>query len=57
MYQKSPNSSEVTLKCDKKQEALGFPDADPHFEATTIVTRLCNILPIHVILGTNNDLL
>ncbi|KIK61555.1 hypothetical protein GYMLUDRAFT_42556 [Collybiopsis luxurians FD-317 M1] len=56
LYQKAPESSEVALKCDKKQEAISYPDVDGHFEATIELARVCHALPVHLIWGTNNDL-
>ncbi|KAF8909980.1 hypothetical protein CPB85DRAFT_1221751 [Mucidula mucida] len=46
----------VKLKCDRKQEAVSYPDVDGHFEATTELGRVCHALPIHVIWGTTNSL-
>ncbi len=46
----------VALKCDKKREAEGFPDVDPHFEGTLKLKELCHALPVHAIWGTRADL-
>lgn len=46
----------VALKCDKKREAEGFPDVDPHFEGTLKLNQLCHALPVHAIWGTRADL-
>ncbi|KAG7439822.1 uncharacterized protein BT62DRAFT_957664 [Guyanagaster necrorhizus] len=46
----------VTLKCDRKQEAMSYPDVDGHFEATTKLAKVCHAVPVHVIWGTYNDL-
>ncbi|KAK7448810.1 hypothetical protein VKT23_013540 [Stygiomarasmius scandens] len=54
--QNTPNGSQVTLKCDKKQEAISYPDVDGHFEATIELGRICHALPVHLIWGTSNDL-
>ncbi|KAF5337656.1 hypothetical protein D9758_012998 [Tetrapyrgos nigripes] len=51
--QEAPSSSSsdsgqnqvVTLKCDKKQEAISYPDVDPHFEAVAELERVCRVLP------------
>ncbi|KAF8816217.1 hypothetical protein BYT27DRAFT_7238055 [Phlegmacium glaucopus] len=48
-------SGGVTLKCDKKQEAISYPDVEPHFEGTLQFGRICHSLPIHVIWGTRID--
>ncbi|KAF9449728.1 alpha/beta-hydrolase [Macrolepiota fuliginosa MF-IS2] len=45
----------VGLKCDKKHEAEGFPDVDPHFEGIIRLSELCHALPVHVVWGTRND--
>lgn len=45
----------VALKCDKKREAEGFPDVDPHFEGILRLSELCHTLPVHAIWGTRND--
>lgn len=46
----------VALKCDRKQEAMSYPDVDGHFEATTELAKVCHAVPVHVIWGTHNDL-
>ncbi|KAK0450346.1 Alpha/beta hydrolase fold-1 [Desarmillaria tabescens] len=46
----------VALKCDRKQEAMSYPDVDGHFEATTELAKVCHAVPVHVIWGTYNDL-
>lgn len=43
------------LKCDKKQEAISYPDVDGHFDATAELGRVCHALPIHIIWGAKND--
>jgi len=53
--EKSPSGS-VTLKCDRKQEAVSFPDVEPHFEGAVQLSRICHAVPIHIIWGTRNDL-
>ncbi|KAG5642245.1 hypothetical protein DXG03_003348 [Asterophora parasitica] len=50
-------ASKVTLKCDRKQEAVSYPDAEGHFESTIILGRICCAVPVHVVWGTNNDLI
>lgn len=47
---------DVTLKCDKKQEAASYPDVDGHFEATTELARICHVVPVHIIWGGSSDL-
>ncbi|THU89064.1 alpha/beta-hydrolase [Dendrothele bispora CBS 962.96] len=51
-----PGSDRVTLKCDKKQEAVSYPDVDGHFEAPLELGRVSRVLPVHIVWGTNNDL-
>ncbi|KAJ3505219.1 hypothetical protein NLJ89_g7532 [Agrocybe chaxingu] len=50
-----PNG-DVTLKCDRKQEAVSYPDTEPHFESTMQLGRICHAIPVHIIWGTRNDL-
>ncbi|KAF8079386.1 Alpha/Beta hydrolase protein [Lyophyllum atratum] len=47
----------VALKCDRKQEAVSYPDKEGHFESMTLLGRICHELPIHVVWGTRNDLI
>lgn len=47
----------VTLKCDKKQEAITYPDVEPHFEAPIQLGRICHALPIHIIWGAPSELM
>ncbi|PPQ72245.1 hypothetical protein CVT24_002345 [Panaeolus cyanescens] len=53
--QDSPQGG-VTLKCHRKQEAISYPDAEPHFEGAVQLSRICHALPVHIIWGTRNDL-
>ncbi|KAK2459546.1 hypothetical protein APHAL10511_008425 [Amanita phalloides] len=46
----------VKLKCDRRQEAVSYGDAEPHFEGSNLITRLCHSLPIHLIFGARDDL-
>ncbi|KIM38284.1 hypothetical protein M413DRAFT_448020 [Hebeloma cylindrosporum] len=48
-------SGEVALKCDRKQEAISYPDVEPHFEGALHLGRVCHTLPIHLIWGARND--
>jgi len=50
-------SGGVALKCDKNQEAIIYPDVEPHFEAPIQLSRICHLLPIHIIWGAPNDLM
>lgn len=50
-------SLHVTLKCDRKQEAVSYQDVESHFEATTLLARICQLLPVHLVWGTRNDLM
>lgn len=49
-------SGEVSLKCDRKQESISYPDVEPHFEGALQLGRICHMLPIHLIWGSRNDL-
>jgi len=42
----------VILKCDRRQEAISYPDIEGHFEATTQMGYVCHALPIHIIWGS-----
>ncbi|KAJ7600911.1 Alpha/beta hydrolase family-domain-containing protein [Mycena floridula] len=46
----------VTLKCDRNQESLSYPDVDGHFEAPLELARVCQVLPIHIIWGNEYEL-
>jgi hypothetical protein len=48
-------SGEVSLKCDRKQESISYPDVEPHFEGALQLGRICHTLPIHLIWGARND--
>ena len=48
-------SGEVSLKCDRKQESISYPDVEPHFEGALQLGRICRTLPIHLIWGARND--
>jgi len=50
-------SGGATLKCDKKQEAISYPDVEPHFEGSLQLGRICHLLPIHIIWGAPGDLM
>ncbi|KAF8891609.1 hypothetical protein CPB84DRAFT_1784093 [Gymnopilus junonius] len=52
----SPNGEGFTLKCDRKQESVSFPDVEPHFEGAIRLAEICRFVPIHLIWGTRNDL-
>ncbi|KAJ7612833.1 hypothetical protein DFH06DRAFT_1015124, partial [Mycena polygramma] len=45
---KNPDGS-VTLKCDRRQEALSSPDVHPHFDAAAELPHLACLLPIHLV--------
>ncbi|KAF4612244.1 hypothetical protein D9613_004588 [Agrocybe pediades] len=46
----------VILKCDKRHEALSYPDVEPHFEAAIQIANVGRLVPIHLIWGTRNEL-
>ena len=46
----------MTLKCERKMEAVSYPDTEPHFEAAIQLGNVCHTIPIHLIWGTRNDL-
>lgn len=51
-----PGGGGVTLKCERKMEAVSYPDTEPHFEAAIQLCNVCHAIPIHLIWGTRNDL-
>ncbi|KAJ6564055.1 Alpha/Beta hydrolase protein [Mycena capillaripes] len=46
----------VTLKCDRRQEALAFPDVHPHFDAAAELSRISCFVPVHLVWGTRSEL-
>ncbi|KAJ7257738.1 Alpha/Beta hydrolase protein [Mycena rebaudengoi] len=46
----------VTLKCDRRQEAISYPDVHPHFAALDEIGRVCAAVPVHVIWGDRAEL-
>jgi hypothetical protein len=55
-YGLQETASGVILKCDRNQEAASYPDVEGHFESATLLSRVCHILPVHIIWGDGNDL-
>ncbi|KAJ7658282.1 Alpha/beta hydrolase fold-1 [Mycena polygramma] len=51
---KNPDGS-VTLKCDRRQEALSFADVHPHFDAAAELQHLARLLPIHLVWGSRSE--
>ncbi|KAG2039533.1 Alpha/beta hydrolase fold-1 [Suillus americanus] len=51
----SKEGTKVTLKCDLQHEALAYQDVESHFEATDQYTRLCRVVPVHIVFGTIHD--
>ncbi|KAJ7015807.1 Alpha/Beta hydrolase protein [Mycena alexandri] len=48
---------DVTLKCDRRQEASAFPDVHPHFSAVNELTRICRDVPIHIVWASRSKLI
>ncbi|KAH9486020.1 Peroxisomal membrane protein LPX1 [Psilocybe cubensis] len=46
----------VRLKWDKQHEAVSYLDMDPHFVGAIQLAKVCHSVPIHVIWGTQGDL-
>ncbi|KAJ7605167.1 Alpha/Beta hydrolase protein [Roridomyces roridus] len=46
----------VELKCDRRQEAMAYPDVEPHFDAVREIKRVCRTVPIHIVWATRSDL-
>lgn len=51
----SKKETKVALKCDLLHEALAYQDIESHFEATDQYTRLCRVVPVHIVFGTIPD--
>ncbi|KAJ7170359.1 Alpha/beta hydrolase fold-1 [Mycena crocata] len=49
-------SGEVTLKCHRRQEAIAFLDAEPHFAAVEELARVSATVPVHLVWATKSDL-
>ncbi|KAG6919894.1 hypothetical protein DXG01_015602 [Tephrocybe rancida] len=47
----------VSLKCDRLQEAVSYTEKESHFDATTLLGHICHAVPVHVVWGTENDLM
>ncbi|TFK36161.1 Alpha/Beta hydrolase protein [Crucibulum laeve] len=48
-------SRSCRLKCSKVQEAAGFVEIQSYFAATRQFSRICRVLPSHIIWGENYD--
>ncbi|KAJ7492962.1 Alpha/beta hydrolase fold-1 [Mycena galericulata] len=46
---------EVTLKCDRRQEAIAYPDVHPHFDAVDELARICRSVPVHLVWANQSD--
>lgn len=51
----SEEETKVTFKCDMHHEALAYQDIESHFEATDQYTRVCRVVPVHIVFGTIHD--
>ncbi|KAK7052773.1 CN hydrolase domain-containing protein [Favolaschia claudopus] len=47
---------DVKLKCDRRLEALAFPDVHPHFDAFAELGRISGRVPVHVIWASRSEL-
>ncbi|KAJ7443108.1 Alpha/beta hydrolase family-domain-containing protein [Mycena latifolia] len=48
---------EVVLKCDRRQEAMAFPDVQPHFDAVEELARVCQAVPVHLVWANRSHLM
>lgn len=48
---------DVMLKCDRRQEALAFPDFNPHFDAVGELARIGRFVPVHVVWASRSELM
>ncbi|KAJ7031718.1 Alpha/beta hydrolase fold-1 [Mycena alexandri] len=46
----------VAIKCDRRQEALCYPDVEPHFTAAQELGRISGTIPVHFIWGDESPL-
>ncbi|KAJ6576021.1 Alpha/Beta hydrolase protein [Mycena vulgaris] len=46
----------VVIKCDRRQEALSYPDVEPHFAAAQELGRISCTVPVHFIWGAESPL-
>ncbi|KAJ7131540.1 Alpha/Beta hydrolase protein [Mycena crocata] len=46
----------VRIKCEKRQEALSYPDVEPHFCAAEELGRISHAVPVHFIWGNESPL-
>ncbi|KAJ7492901.1 Alpha/Beta hydrolase protein [Mycena galericulata] len=46
---------DVTLKCDRRQEAIAYPDVHPHFDAVDEIARVCRTMPIHLVWASRSN--
>ncbi|KAJ7031707.1 Alpha/beta hydrolase fold-1 [Mycena alexandri] len=46
----------VVIKCDRRQEALCYPDVEPHFTAAQELGRISGTIPVHFIWGDESPL-
>ncbi|KAG2124407.1 uncharacterized protein EDB93DRAFT_541658 [Suillus bovinus] len=51
----SEKEMKVAFKCDLHHEALAYQDTESHFEATDQYTRICRVVPVHIVFGTIHD--
>ncbi|KAJ7697826.1 Alpha/Beta hydrolase protein [Mycena rosella] len=47
----------VALKCDRRQEAMAFPDVEPHFDAVEELSRVSRDVPVHLVWATGSRLM
>ena len=50
-------SGKLALKCDRRHEAFAYRDIESHFEATEQYTRICRVVPVHIVFGSKHDYL
>ncbi|KAJ7064977.1 Alpha/beta hydrolase family-domain-containing protein [Mycena amicta] len=47
----------VHLKCDPRQEALSFPDIEPHFAAMDEIGRVSRAVPMHLVWAGRSEII
>ncbi|KAJ7853346.1 Alpha/beta hydrolase fold-1 [Mycena olivaceomarginata] len=53
----STPSGDVSLKCDRRQEARAFPDVHPHFDAVVELGRISRAVPVHLVWASRSELI
>ncbi|KAF7360959.1 hypothetical protein MSAN_01126000 [Mycena sanguinolenta] len=50
-------SGEATLKCDRRHEARGMADVEPHMAAVEVLGRIGGRMPVHLVWANGSELM